>query len=203
MKKWFVIAAAIAFATFANTTEAQDPNAWKIDVGHSELTFRIRHFVSKVRGQFNKWEGTINTPSAETFHGGTVEVTIDATSIDTNSERRDNDLRSANFFEVEKYPTITFRSTKAEVSGSDITLTGDLTLKGVTKPVVLKGSFNGLTKTDARGTQRAGFEVSAKLNRLDWGVTWNRAVEGGGAMLGDEVEITVAIEAMKSAPRAP
>lgn len=159
--------------------------------------------MSKVRGQFNKWEGAISAPSDESFDGGSVEVTIDAASIDTNHERRDNDLRSANFFEVEKYPSIVFKSTSAEVEGSDITLTGDLTLKGVTKPVVLKGSFNGVTKADARGTQRAGFEVSTTINRLDRGATWNRAVEGGGAMLGDDVEITVAIEAMKSAPKAP
>jgi polyisoprenoid-binding protein YceI len=202
MKNWFVAAAAAtAIATVAPTSSAQGPTTWKIDVTHSELTFRIRHFVSKVRGQFNRWEGNITSSSDKSFDGGSVDIAIDATSIDTNNERRDNDLRSANFFEVEKYPGIAFKSTNAEVAGNDITITGELTLKGVTKPVVLKGSYNGVTTSDARGTVRAGFEASTKLNRLDWGVSWNRAVEGGGAMLGDEVEITVAIEAIKVVPK--
>ncbi len=172
-----------------------DPNAWIIDVTHSELTFRIRHFVSKVRGQFNKWQGTVIADPTN-LGAGSVEIAIDASSVDTNNERRDADLRSPNFFEVEKYPLITFKSTKVETKGDDITLAGDLTIKGITKPVVLKGTYNGLTK-DARGAERAGFEASTKINRLDWGITWNRVAEGGGAMLGDDVEITIALEAFK------
>jgi polyisoprenoid-binding protein YceI len=172
-----------------------DPSGWVVDVAHSELTFKIRHFMSRVRGSFGKWQANL-VADPTNLGAGAVDVTIDASTITTSNERRDADLRSSNFFEVEKYPTITFRSTKVEASGSDLTITGDLTMKGVTKPVVLKGTFNGVMK-GGRGEDRAGFEASAKINRLDWGVTWNRVVEGGGTMLGDEVEITIAIEAFR------
>ncbi len=177
-----------------------DPNTWRIDAGHSDLSFSIRHFVSRVRGTFGKWAGTIIVDTIDVTKGS-VDVTIQGTSIDTQSENRDNDLRSANFFEVEKYPTITFRSTKVEGRKDDLTVTGDLTIRGVTKPVVLKGRYLGVTAPDQRGTRRMGFEATTTINRLDFGVTWNRAAEGGGVMLGDEVRIDIAIEAMKSAPR--
>lgn len=187
----------VAHARPAPVSPRADPVVWKIDVNHSELTFKIRHFTSRVRGQFNKWEGAITSPSESSFNGGTVEVTIDASSIDTNNERRDSDLRSDDFFDVTKYPTITFKSTNAEVKGNELALAGDLTMKGITKPVVLKGSYNGVA-TDDRGRPRAGFEASGTINRLDWDVTWNRAIEGGGMMLGDEVTIEVAIEAIRA-----
>ena len=172
-----------------------EPTTWQIDVSHSELTFRIRHFVSKVRGRFDKWSGTI-VADPNNLAGGSVEVSIDAATINTNNERRDADLRSANFFETDKYPTITFKSTKVEQSGSELTITGDLTIKGVTKPVVLTGTFSGTTK-DARGAERVGFEATATINRLEWGITWNRVAEGGGAMLGDEVEIDISLGAVR------
>lgn len=177
-----------------------DPNAWRIDRGHSDLSFSIRHFVSRVRGTFGAWAGTIIVDTNDVTKGS-VDVTIQATSVDTQSENRDNDLRSANFFEVAKYPTITFRSTKVEGRKDDLTLTGDLTIRDVTRPVVLKGRYLGVTPADQRGTRRIGFEASTMINRLDWGVTWNRAAEGGGVMLGDDVRIDIVIEAMKSAPR--
>jgi polyisoprenoid-binding protein YceI len=189
-------------ATAAPATAAApaDPNAWRIDAGHSDLSFSIRHFVSRVRGTFGRWAGTIVVDTTDVTRGS-VDVTIQANSIDTQSENRDNDLRSANFFEVEKYPTITFRSTKVEGRKEDLTVTGDLTIRGVTKPVVLKGRYLGVTTPDQRGTRRIGFEASTVINRLDYDVTWNRAVEGGGVMLGDEVRIDIVIEAMKAAPR--
>jgi polyisoprenoid-binding protein YceI len=177
-----------------------DPNAWRIDATHSDLSFSIRHFVSRVRGTFGRWAGTIVVDTNDVTKGS-VDVTIQATSIDTQNENRDNDLRSANFFEVEKYPTITFRSTKVEGRKDELTVTGDLTIRGVTKPVVLKGRYLGVTAPDQRGTRRIGFEASTMINRLDYDVTWNRAVEGGGVMLGDEVRIDIVIEAMKAAPR--
>jgi polyisoprenoid-binding protein YceI len=192
---------ATAQAPAATTVAPRDTTAWQIDVTHSELSFRIRHFVSRVRGQFNKWQGSITT-DPKNLAAGSVEVTIDASSIDTNNERRDADLRSANFFEADKYPTLAFKSTKVEVNGSDIAITGDLTIKETTKPVVLKGTFNGVTNTGRQG-DRMGFEVNTRINRLDWGITWNRAVEGGGVMLGDDVDITIAIEAFKPRPTAP
>lgn len=175
-----------------------DPNAWVIDAGHSELSFRIRHFVSRVRGTFGKWQGSLIADPTN-LAAGSVEVTIDAASIDTQNEGRDNDLRSANFFEVEKYPTITFKSTKVAVTGENIEITGDLTMHGVTKPVVLKGRYNGMAKNQ-RGGDILGFEASATINRLEWGITWNRMVEGM-ARLGDDVEISIAVQAMKPRPR--
>jgi polyisoprenoid-binding protein YceI len=177
-----------------------DPNAWRIDPGHSDISFSIRHFVSRVRGTFGKWSGSIIVDTMDVTKGS-VDVTIQAPSIDTQNENRDNDLRSANFFEVEKYPTITFKSTRVTGSKEELTITGDLTIRGVTKPVVLKGRYLGVTAADQRGTRRMGFEASTTINRLDWGVTWNRAVEGGGVMLGDDVRIEIAVEAMKAAPR--
>jgi polyisoprenoid-binding protein YceI len=192
--------APVAAAAATPPAAPADPNAWRIDAGHSDLSFSIRHFVSRVRGTFGKWAGTIIVDTMDVTKGS-VDVTIQATSIDTQNENRDNDLRSANFFEVEKYPTITFRSTKVEGRKDDLTVTGDLTIRGVTKPVVLKGRYLGVTAPDQRGTRRMGFEASTTINRLDYGVTWNRAVEGGGVMLGDDVRIDIAIEAMKAAPR--
>ena len=204
-----VVIAALMFSATAGNLSAQAPataaarpvdaNAWTVDPSHSELSFRIRHFVSKVRGSFGKWQANLVADPANLGAAG-VDVTIDATTIDTDNERRDADLRSANFFEVEKYPTITFRSTKVEAKGTALTISGDLTMKGVTKPVVLTGAFNGVTK-GARGELRSGFEASTTINRLDWGVTWNRVIEGGGSMLGDDVEVTIAVEAFR--PPAP
>lgn len=176
-----------------------DPNAWRIDVGHSELTFTIRHFVSRVRGGFAQWSGTIVVDTTN-IPNGSVEVAIQAASIDTQNENRDRDLRSANFFEVEKYPTITFRSTKVEGTPNDLTVTGDLTIRGVTKPVVLRGRYLGQT-VDHRGARRIGFEATTTINRLDYGVSWNRVAEGGGAMLGDEVRIDIVVAGTKPAPR--
>ena len=184
----------------AAATAPADPNAWRIDATHSDLSFSIRHFVSRVRGTFGRWAGTIVVDTMDVTKGS-VDVTIQATSIDTQNENRDNDLRSANFFEVEKFPTITFRSTKVEGSRDDLTVTGDLTIHGVTKPVVLKGRYLGATAPDQRGTRRIGFEASTMINRLDYGVIWNRAAEGGGVMLGDDVRIDIVISAMKTAPR--
>jgi polyisoprenoid-binding protein YceI len=186
----------------APTSRAADPIVWKIDINHSELTFRIRHFTSRVSGQFRKWEGTITSPSATSFDGGSVAVTIDATTIDTNNERRDSDLRSEEHFDVAKYPTVTFKSTKAEVKGAELTLWGELTIKATTKPVVIKGKYNGIAN-DGRGGERAGFEGSVTINRLEYDLKWNRAVEGSGLMLGDEVTIDIAIEAIRVPPARP
>jgi polyisoprenoid-binding protein YceI len=176
-----------------------DPNAWRIDVGHSDLSFSIRHFVSRVRGSFGQWSGTIIVDTTN-IGSGSVNVTIQTASIDTQNENRDKDLRSANFFEVEKFPTITFRSTKVEGRPDDLTVTGDLTIRDVTKPVVLKGRYLGAT-VDNRGGRRIGFEATTTINRLDYGVAWNRVAEGGGAMLGDDVRIDLVVAGTKPAPR--
>ena len=177
---------------------AQNPapaaNVWRIDRGHSELTFSIRHMVSRVRGQFNSWSGTI-TGDFNDWENAVVNVSIDAASIDTNHERRDADLRGKNHFEVETYPTITFRSTKIERDGDRLRMTGDLTMRGVTRPVVVEGQLTGTAEEGGR--TRVGFEASTTLNRKDFGFVWNRAVEAGGWLIGDEVKIDISIAAVK------
>jgi len=177
---------------------AVDPNAWQIDVGHSDLSFSIRHFVSRVRGGFGQWSGTIIVDTTS-LGRGSVDVTIQAATVDTRNGNRDKDLRSPNFFEVEKYPTITFRSTRVEGRAEDLTVTGDLTIRGITKPVVLRGRYLGNT-VDNRGGRRIGFEATTTINRLDYGLSWNRLAEGGGAMLGDEVRIDIVVAGTKPPP---
>ncbi len=172
-----------------------DPNAWRIDVGHSDLSFVIRHFVSRVRGGFGQWSGTIIADTTNLARGS-VEVTIQAASIDTQNENRDRDLRSANFFEVEKYPTITFRSTKVDGTTEDLIVTGDLTIRGVTKPVILRGRYLGQT-VDTRGARRIGFEATTTINRKEWGLGWNVALEAGGLLVSEQIKIELDVEAIK------
>jgi polyisoprenoid-binding protein YceI len=172
---------------------AQVPT-WNIDPVHSELTFRIRHFVTKVPGTFLDWSGVIRADPARLAEG-TVEVTIRSASVSTRNEKRDADLRSTSFFDVATYPAITFRSTKVDVAGSAIAIQGDLTIRGVTRSVTLEGEYTGVT--GSMPGARIGFSASTRINRLDFGVSWNRAVEGGGLMLGDEVTIDIAIEAVQ------
>jgi polyisoprenoid-binding protein YceI len=195
-----VLAALGPLAAPASAVAAARPSAdtvatYRIDVGHSDISFRIRHMMSRTRGTFNEWAGTITADPAD-WTTGSVDVTIQAASIDTRHERRDADLRSDNFFDVETYPAITFKSTKVDVSGTTLSITGDLTIRDVTRSVVLQGEFLGVT---GKGTprERIGFEASTTINRLDYGVKWNRAIEGGGVLLGDEVEISIGIEAVR------
>jgi len=166
---------------------------WTIDRAHSEVTFRIRHFMSRVSGTFTDWSGTIQADPAH-WAGGSVTASISTASIDTREERRDTDLRSPRFFNADTFPTITFVSRSVAQQGDSLTITGDLTMRGVTRPVVLKGSVLGVMP-GAR--PRAGFEVTTTLNRMDYGVAWNRMLEGGGTMLGDDVEIRINVEAVR------
>lgn len=168
---------------------------WRIDINHSEVRFRIRHFVNRVSGNVADWDGTI-TGDPTDWAAGSVEVHMRAATIDTRNEKRDSDLRGPNFFDAEKFPEMTFISRSVTVSGTDLTIQGDLTIKGTTKPVTLKGTYLGITP-GKEGRDRVGFEASTTINRLDFGVSWNRVVEGGGAMLGDEVTIEISIEAIK------
>lgn len=168
---------------------------WKIDRAHSDLSFSIRHIISRVRGSFEDWKGTIRA-DPENWKGASVEVEVTTASITTNNEKRDIHLRSGDFFEAEKFPTITFKSTKVEQDGENVTLTGDLTIRGVTKPVVFKGKSTGMV-TGPNGKRRAGFEASTTIDRTDFGVSWNRAAEAGGLTLGDEVTINVSVAAVE------
>lgn len=173
---------------------AAAPVRWQIDASHSELTFRVRHLVSRVNGSFNTWSGTIMADPAS-LAGGSVSVDIQTASIDTNNERRDTHLRSADFFDAPTHPAITFRSTRVVANGRDLQVHGNLTIRGVTKPVVLAGRMLDVGGT--AGRRRIGFEAQTEINRMDYGVSWNRGAEGGGVVLGDEVTISIAIEAVE------
>lgn len=175
------------------------PAVWNIDKGHSSVNFQIRHFVSKVRGAFADFKGTI-TADPESWENAQIDVEISAPSITTHNDRRDADLRSPNFFAVDTFPTLTFKSTKIERKGDDAKIYGNLTIRGVTKPVVLDGHFNGIQKGSGQSADRVGFDASTTINRLDYGVKWNRAVEGGGVMLGDDVKIEINVEAVRAKP---
>jgi polyisoprenoid-binding protein YceI len=179
----------------AEADTARSAATWRIDPTHSELLFRVRHIVSRVTGTFTDWEGTL-TADAGNWSAGSVSVTVRTASISTNNVRRDTHLRSADFFEVERYPMMTFVSRSVAVTGDSVTLSGDLTIKDVTKSVVLTGGFLGLAPS-LEGKDRVGFSASTRVNRLDYGLTWNRAAEGGGLVLGDDVLIEITISAVK------
>jgi polyisoprenoid-binding protein YceI len=170
------------------------PSTWKIDPTHSELSFTIRHMVSKVRGQFDAWSGTILADPAD-WNTASVEVVAQTSTIDTNNERRDADLRSDNHFDADANPTVTFKSTKVtRFAGDSVTVAGNLTMHGITRPVLLRGHLNGITGVP--GKRRAGFEAETTINRKDFNMTWNRIVEGS-SMVGDEVRIEIDIAAVE------
>src|ERR1700733_14969174 len=167
---------------------------WAIDPVHSEVGFSARHFgVSKVKGRFDKYEGSFVT--GEDPLASSVTATIDATSINTNQEQRDAHIRSADFFHVEDHPTITFVSTGIKEDGDEYLLEGDLTIRGTTKPVALKLELNGFGP-DAYGGTRAGFTATTDINRTDFGVNFNAALETGGAVVADKIAIHLEIEAV-------
>lgn len=185
-------------AQSAATIPGYKAGTWTIDQVHSEVGFTVRHMmVSKVRGRFGKFSGQIVT--GETPLQSSVTAEIDLSSIDTNNEQRDEHIRSADFFEVEKYPTMTYRSTGIREDGDGGYLVdGELTLKGVTKPVELQLEIGGFGP-DAFGGYRAGFSAQATINRRDFGVNFNAALETGGAVVGDKVTINLEIEGVLNA----
>jgi polyisoprenoid-binding protein YceI len=167
---------------------------WDIDPVHSDVSFSVRHMmVSKVRGRFGSITGEITT--AEDVTKSTVTATIDATSIDTNNEQRDNHIRSADFFDVGTHPTWTFNSTGVRVDDGDFFLDGELTIKGVTRPVTLALEISGFGP-DAYGGTRAGFSATNTINRNDFGVDISMPLDGGGVVVGEKVTITLEIEAV-------
>ena len=170
-----------------------------IDADHSTLGFTIRHAgIGKTRGQFDEFNGTIEVADDSTPTGSTASATIKAASVNTRNNDRDNHLRSADFFDVETYPEWTFATTGVSGSKESFTLTGDLTIHGVTKSVDLEVEFLGAA-TDPFGNGRAAFEASTVISRKDFGLTWNAALEAGGVLVGDKVTITLEIEAIKQA----
>jgi len=167
---------------------------WKLDATHTQVGFAVKHMaISTVRGRFTKFDGAGETNDA----GALVKAsfTIDAASLDTNQEQRDAHLRSADFFDVEHFPTATFASTKIAVDGTDITITGDFTMHGVTRSVTLKGETTPVVK-DPWGMTRTALTLEGKLNRKEWGLNWNQALELGGFMVSDEVKLSIELEAV-------
>jgi polyisoprenoid-binding protein YceI len=177
-----------------------DREVFALDQAHTQIGFKVRHFVSKVGGQFKKFSGAIEIDRAKPS-ASTVDLKIEAASLDTANENRDKHLNSPDFFDTAKFPEITFKSTKITEKGKDLyEVAGDLTMRGVTKPVVLTVSAGGFMK-DGRGGEKAGFEVTGKVNRQDFGVAWNRVFEGA-AMLSDDVDVLITVEANKKKAEA-
>jgi len=181
--------------TFATRTfeglEIPTPGTYSYDVGHSHVGFAVRHLmVASFGGSLVIAEDPLES---------SIDVDIDVASVDSHDEQRDGHLRSADFFDAEHFPTIHFASTSVRhVGGSDFEVDGDLTVRDVTRPVVLKVEFEGAT-TDPWGNERVGFTASTKINREDWGLTWNQALETGGVVVGKDVTIDIEVEATRNA----
>jgi polyisoprenoid-binding protein YceI len=171
--------------------------SYTIDPAHSEVSFTVEHLMFfKVNGYFTDFTGTIEADTKTgTISAATAIIKTD--SVDTRIEKRDNHLRSADFFDVANFPEMTFVSKKVEGSGNSIKLTGDLTIRGVTQPIVLVGAFLGENK-DAWGSVRAGFAAKGNINRKDFGLLWNAVLESGGVTVGDQVEINLQVQGIKS-----
>ncbi len=172
------------------------PGTWTIDASHTTVGFTARHLmITKVRGRFGAVEGAATI--AEDRLQSSVQATIELGSIDTGDTGRDEHLRSADFFDVANHPTITFASTGIKEDGGDFVLFGDLTIKGITKPVELELEFDGVSG-DPWGGTRAGFTASGEINRKDWGLEWNVALEGGGVLVGEKIKLGLDVELVKA-----
>lgn len=189
----FLLLTALAAVLSAGGVQAA---TFAIDQTHSSVGFQVRHMmVTNVKGSFQEFEGTLefdeNAPA-----DASVTATIQMASIDTADEKRDEHLRSADFFEVETYPTMTFTSTGMKQDGDDWLLMGDLTMRGVTKPVTLEMEYNGMVE-DPWGNTRVGFSAEGEIDRRDFGVTWNNTLDKGGIAVGNDVKIQLEIQAIK------
>ena len=170
---------------------------YNVDADHSIVGFSVAHMViSKTTGRFTDYTGFIEMdPDGKTVR--TIEAVIKTVSVDTNHQKRDTHLRSPDFFNVEKYPTMTYKMTSYEKQGDQYVAIGDLTLLGVTRPIVLTGTFNGVLPKDPMGNTRAGFSAEGKINRKDFGINWNKALDNGGLVVGNDVAIRLEIECIK------
>ncbi len=184
-----------------------EPLTLVLDRAHSEVGFNIRHFFNKTHGRFKDFSGTIVYDPGQ-LAASTVEVSIVDSTIDTANERRDSDLRGPNFFDVANHPIITFKSTKI-VPGKDAThfqVVGDFTIRGITKPVTLDAEFLGMGPVGIGGRSlgtQAGFTATTTVKRQDWGITWNKTLDQGGVMLGDDVDIVLSVAAVTPPPAPP
>ena len=195
MKRSIFLVAAIALASFGSFVSAKAADTYNIDPAHSTVGFSVQHMViSTVHGKFNEFTGTVTVDGKKIQE---AKGEIQSKSIDTGVAARDKDLRSATFFDVEKYPTISFSAKKTEERSGEMVLVGDFTMHGVTKQISLPITVSGPIK-DPWGKQRIGLHTKAKLNRKDYGLTYSKTLETGGLMVGDEIEIQIDAEATKA-----
>ena len=198
----FAAVALVSLANLAADTVAPASSAaatYNVDPVHSSVEFKIRHLVSKVSGNFKDFSATI-TGDPKDAAGASVALTIKAASINTGNEQRDKHLNSADFFDTAKFPEITFKSTKITPKGGDkYDVTGTFTMHGVSKEIVVPVTFGGMMK-DPWGNERAGFSIQMALNRKDYGIVWNKILDQGGTMIGDDVDVSIELEAVKKAP---
>ncbi|MFA9190924.1 YceI family protein [Flavobacterium sp. FZUC8N2.13] len=170
---------------------------WTIDSTHSEIGFKVKHMMfTNVSGKFDSYEATIITDE-DNFENASIEFSADINSINTNNGDRDNHLKSGDFFDAENHPKLTFKATSFTKDGDDYELVGDLSLRGVTKSVKLATEFSGLMK-DPWGNTKAGLNISGKINRKDWGLNWNSALEAGGVLVGEEVRLNIELQLIKA-----
>jgi polyisoprenoid-binding protein YceI len=181
----------------AEAVSQEGLTTWNVDAAHTHVAFAVRHLmITTVKGRFDEVSGTVRSSDAQPAKGD-VDITINGASIDTREPQRDAHLRSADFLDVEKFPTITFKSRRiTDVKGDNFTLAGDLTIHGVTREVVLDVTSEGRAK-DPWGGERSGFTATTKIKRSDFGLTWNQALETGGVLVGDEVKISIDVELLK------
>ncbi|CAN5532181.1 YceI family protein [soil metagenome] len=171
---------------------------WAVDPMHSEVQFKVKHLViSTVSGFFKSFEGSVETES-EDFENAQVAFSLDVNSIDTNQEQRDTHLKSADFFDAEKYPKITFKSTSFTKNGDDYELKGDLTIKDITKPITLAVEYGG-SAGDFYGNTKAGFEITGKVNRKEFGLTWDGITEAGSIVVGEDIKLNINVQFTKQA----
>lgn len=198
MKKVLSSVALLAFLALTGSAFA----AWELDPNHTGIHFKVKHLmVSSVRGDFEKFTGKIEYDPKNVLKS-TADITIDAASINTRIAKRDEHLKSPDFLDVAKYPTITFKSTGVKKGkGGKLEMAGDLTIHGVTKPVVLKIDGPSKIAKDPMGNSHVGGSATTTINRRDFGLTWNKALETGGVLVGDEVEITIDLELVSEAPK--
>jgi polyisoprenoid-binding protein YceI len=185
-------------AAVQTAPETGAKTTWKLDPAHSIVEFSAKHMmITTVKGRITDVEGTIYADE-KNFRNSSVEATLKAASIDTRTEQRDNHLRSPDFLHVEQFPAIEFRSTGIEGSKEEFKLTGELTIRGVTKEIALDVTFEGQAK-DPWGSERIGFSAKGKIDRRDFGLTWNQLLETGGAIVSNDIRIAIEVEAVKAA----
>ena len=198
-KTYQATAVVLGLVCWPATMVQAEPARWNVDLEHSTVEFRVTHMVvSKTAGRFTDYTGYIDM-DAEAGTVNAIEATIETASVNTNHVKRDAHLRNADFFDVEKFPTMTYKMKSYKKTAEGYQAVGELTLHGVTKDITLTGSFNGVTK-DPWGNTRAGFTAEGKLNRKDFGMIWNKTLDSGGLVVGDEVSIKLDIECIKAKP---